>query len=486
LAQRTGASTDALQGFQVAADLAGVQNLEGALQKVTVVLGDAANGSESAQKAFAKIGLSVEDLMSLSPEDQFRAVAEAISAIPDSASQAAAAVDLFGKSGVELLPLFASNLEEIETRAKQLGIVLSGDQVGAITEMDDALLMVRKTFDGIIGKVTANLAPVVTALSEEFLSFVESFNGFGGGGGSGIADALTSGLLDFAEYMAGIFDAAIAQFGEFGATLQTAASVFEFVGNVFVAVGESLRVVFNIFELAGNAIAQALGAFIEKIGAWVSSDLEEFGRQFKENAIEAGKQNSRDLESAASGVSRAASAAVFGGSGLPQTSSGPASRAVQSARERFANRRSEGAGNAASSNNLFGSVVSFAQQQAKTVSAFANGMFSGIVKTANDNAKKLESVNNKILDLEKQRAEQSAEIEGERLDALSRRSNQALQVGDVRSGGISDILRIASGREDPAIEEYRKQVAELRKIDAKLGELRADKVKIIGGAGRAA
>jgi len=29
-------------------------------------------------------------------------------------------------------------------------------------------------------------------------------------------------------------------------------------------------------------------------------------------------------------------------------------------------------------------------------------------------------------------------------------------------------------------------VAELRKIDAKLGELRADKVKIIGGAGRAA
>jgi hypothetical protein len=159
---------------------------------------------------------------------------------------------------------------------------------------------------------------------------------------------------------------------------------------------------------------------------------------------------------------------------------------VQSARERFANRRSEGAGNAASSNNLFGSVVSFAQQQAKTVSAFANGMFSGIVKTANDNAKKLESVNNKILDLEKQRAEQSAEIEGERLDALSRRSNQALQVGDVRSGGISDILRIASGREDPAIEEYRKQVAELRKIDAKLGELRADKVKIIGGAGRAA
>jgi len=486
LAQRTGIAVEALQGFQVAADLSGVTNLEGGLQRLTISLGDAANGSATAQKAFANIGLSVDDLMGMAPEDQFRAVAAAISQIPGQAAQAAAAMDLFGRTGVELLPLFASNLEEVEARANRLGIVLSGDQTAAVEEMNDALDLVRKTFDGIIGQVTANLAPVVTALSEEFLSFVESFNGFGGGGGSGIADALTEGLLDFAEYMASIFDAAIAQFGEFGATLQTAASVFEFVGNVFVAVGESLRVVFNIFELAGNAIAQALGAFIEKIGAWVSSDLEEFGRQFKENAIEAGKQNSRDLESAASGVARAASAAVFGGPGLPQSSDGPASRAVQSARDRFANRRSEGAGNAASSNNLFGSVVSFAQQQAKTVSAFANGMFSGIVKTANDNAKKLESVNNKILDLEKQRAEQSAEIEGERLDALSRRSTQALGVGDVRSGGISDILRIASGREDPAIGEYRKQLGELQKMNANIAAMQAEKVKIIGGAGRAA
>lgn len=476
LAQRTGASTDALQGFQVAADLAGVQNLEGALQKVTVVLGDAANGSESAQKAFARIGLSVEGLMSLSPEDQFRAVAKAISAIPDSASQAAAAVDLFGKSGVELLPLFASNLAEIEKRAKQLGIVLSADQVSAITEMDDALLMVRKTFDGIIGQVTANLAPVVTALAEEFLSFVESFNGFGGGGGSGIADALTDGLLDFAEYMAGIFDAAIAQFGEFGATMQDAASVFEFVGNVFVAVGESLRVVFNIFELAGNAIAIALGAFLEKIGSWVDTDLEQFGRLFKENAIEAGKQNSRDLESAASGVARAATAAVFGGSGLPQANDGPVSRAVRSARERFDNRDNP-ANRARRQQDT--AAAGAAKAQADAASA-AEKAAREAKNAEEERLKAIQKADEAIAQSQEERAKRAAEIEGERLDALSRRSNQALQVSDIRSGGISEILRIASGREDPAIEEYRKQLAELRKIDSKINELRADRVQILG------
>jgi hypothetical protein len=481
LSQRTGVSTDALQAFQVAADLAGVQNLEGALQKVSVVLGDAAAGSATAQKAFANIGLSVNDLLKLAPEDQFRAVAAAIGDIEGPAAQAAAAVDLFGKSGVELLPLFASNLQEIEAQANKLGIVLSGDQVGAITEMDDALLMVRKTFDGIIGQVTANLAPIVTAISEEFLAFVESFQGFGGGG-SGIADALTDGLLDFAEYMAGIFDAAIAQFGEFGATIQTAASVFEFVGNVFLAVSESLRVVFNIFELAGNALLMGLGAVLEGLGSWVSSDLEQAGKDLQAAGFSAAQQNSKELESAAAGAARAASAAVFGGSGLPQASDGPAGRAVRGARERFEGR-----------DDPARQAQKEADRAAKQAERERAAAGAAALKAAEDarkaEEKRLEAVNKadqEIAKVEEDRAKRALEIEGERFDALSRQSNQALNVSDVRSGGISEILRIASGREDPAVEEYRKQLGELKKIDAKLGELRADRVEIVGNGARAA
>ena len=482
VAQRTGIAVEALQGFQVAADLSGVQNLEGALQKVSVVLGDAAAGSATAQKAFANIGLSVEDLLKLAPEDQFRAVAKAIGDIQNPAAQAAAAVDLFGRSGVELLPLFASNLEEIEAQAARLGIVLSQDQTAAVEAMNDALDLVSKTFDGIIGQVTANLAPVVTALAEEFLSFVESFNGFGGGGGSGIADALTDGLLDFAEYMAGIFDAAISQFAEFGASLQTAASVFEFVANVFIAVGESLRVVFNVFELAGNAIAVALGAFIEKIGAWVDSDLEEFGRQWKENAIAAGKQNSKDLESAASGVARAASAAVFGGSGLPTAADGPATRAVRGARVRFDGRDDP----ARRAQREADRAAKQAERERAAAASVAAKAAEEARKAEEKRLEFIKKADEEIAKVEDERAKRAAEIESDRLDVLSRQSNQALSVSDIRSGGMSDILRIAAGREDPAIEEYRKQLAELRKIDSKLGELRADRVEILGNGARAA
>jgi len=482
LAQRTGIAVEALQGFQVAADLSGVQNLESAVQRLTISLGDAAAGVKEPRQALEQLGLNFEELNALVPEEQFRAVAAAFGDVGSQAERAAIAADLFGRSGVELLPLFASNLAEVEDRAARLGIVLSGDQTAAIEQMNDSLSLVSKTFDGIIGQVTANLAPVVTELAEEFLSFVESFNGFGGEGGSGIADALTEGLLDFAEYMAGIFDAAIAQFGEFGATMQTVAAVFEFVGNVFVAVGESLRAIFNVFELVGNAIAMALGKFLEELGSWVDSDLEQFGKDFQANAIAAGEKNLADLESAGQGVARAASAAVFGGSGMAQATDGPASRAVAAARERFARRNDP----AAAAERERERAARAAQQEQAAAASAAKRAAEEAKKAEEERLKVIQRADEAIAKAEEDRAKRASEIEADRLDALSRRSNEALQVGDIRSGGISEVLRIASGREDPAIDEYRKQLAELRKIEQRIGDLGADKVKIIGGAGRAA
>jgi hypothetical protein len=299
-------------------------------------------------------------------------------------------------------------------------------------------------------------------------------NGFGGEGGSGIADALTEGLLDFAEYMAGIFDAAIAQFGEFGATIQTAASVFEFVGNIFLAVSESLRVVFNIFELAGNALLIGLGGVLEGLGSWVSSDLEQAGRDLQASGFAAAKQNAKDVDSAAAGAARAGSAAVFGGSGLPQAADGPAGRAVRGARERFAGRDDP----ARQAQKEADRAAKQAERERAAAGYAALKAAEDARKAEEKRLKAVKKADQGIAKVEEDRAKRALEIEGERFDALSRQSNQALNVSDVRSGGISEILRIASGREDPAVEEYRKQLGELRKIDAKLGELRADRVEI--------
>jgi hypothetical protein len=88
----------------------------------------------------------------------------------------------------------------------------------------------------------------------------------------------------------------------------------------------------------------------------------------------------------------------------------------------------------------------------------------------------------RIRDLNEQYAERAAEIDASRLDALSQVSQQTVQATDVRtSEGASEFLRLATGREDPAIGEYRKQLSELQKIAREIGKL-GGVVDIVGAA----
>jgi hypothetical protein len=88
----------------------------------------------------------------------------------------------------------------------------------------------------------------------------------------------------------------------------------------------------------------------------------------------------------------------------------------------------------------------------------------------------------KIRDLNEQYAQRAAEIDAERIEAFSQVSQQTVQATDVRtSEGASEFLRLATGREDPAISEYRKQLAELKKIAKEIGKL-GGVVDIVGAA----
>jgi hypothetical protein len=71
----------------------------------------------------------------------------------------------------------------------------------------------------------------------------------------------------------------------------------------------------------------------------------------------------------------------------------------------------------------------------------------------------------------------------ERQAALGGKSNEALKANDLRSGeGMAQFLALASGREDPAIAEYRKQTQKLDEIRGELRALQQDKVDILGAA----
>jgi hypothetical protein len=94
-----------------------------------------------------------------------------------------------------------------------------------------------------------------------------------------------------------------------------------------------------------------------------------------------------------------------------------------------------------------------------------------------DRIKRLEEIRN----LELQIIEERASVEEDRLAALRRTAQQPLQVADIRTQeGASELVRLATGREDPAIAEYRKQLDALRRLENKLDRLAAAPVDIRG------
>ncbi len=200
LANRTGIALKPLQGLALAAKLAGIDTeaFGAAVTKMSVNIGKAAPGGAFA-KSLAEIGISLTDLQGMNPEAQFSAISTAIGEIPSAAGRAAAAVEIFGKAGASLAPLFkdgAASLEELMARAERLGIILSEQQVENISAMNDGFDLVSATIDGIIGQVLGDLSPVVTKMLDDMLKFVEAFQGAGGAtGGTAIAQAITDGIL---------------------------------------------------------------------------------------------------------------------------------------------------------------------------------------------------------------------------------------------------------------------------------------------------
>ena len=205
LSIRTGIALKPLQGFKLAAKLAGV-DAEGfaiAVTRMAVNIGKAEPG-DAFSKSLAAIGVSVTDLQGMNPEAQFSAISKAIQNIPTAAGQAAASVEIFGRAGAALSPLFqkgAASLEDLTARAERLGIILQGDQVANIAAMNDGFDLVSATVDGIIGQILGDLSPVVTKMLDDMLKFVEAFQGAGGAtGGTAIAQAITDGILIGVKY----------------------------------------------------------------------------------------------------------------------------------------------------------------------------------------------------------------------------------------------------------------------------------------------
>jgi hypothetical protein len=247
LSKRTGITTDVLQAYSLAANQSGVglETFGRAVQKLTINLGEAQTGNKTAIKSFADLGLSVGDLSNLNPEQAFNSVVAAISKLPNPAQQAAAAVSLFGKSGVELVPIFqegATYLQQMTAEAKRLGIVLSPQQTAGVAALDDSLQKTQLTLQSFAARVVAELAPALTRAAEEASTFIASIDV------KNVANALTSTISSLAS----VFQL-------------LATSAAPLAGNILPLIGGYLAFINR--QVVASAVSSLSGTFIAAAGS---------------------------------------------------------------------------------------------------------------------------------------------------------------------------------------------------------------------------
>lgn len=190
MSARTGASVEALSELGFAAEQSGgnIEDVESALRTMAKNLVSTYKEAAPAADALAKLGISMDELSKLAPEDQFARIAEGISQVQHPTARAAYAMDIFGKAGQKLLPLLAGgekDIAKLRKEAEKLGITVGTDQAQAAADLGDAwnrLVRVAGKIPFEIGSALAeDLIEIMTLIKPflvEFLKLVKENKGW--------------------------------------------------------------------------------------------------------------------------------------------------------------------------------------------------------------------------------------------------------------------------------------------------------------------
>lgn len=283
MARRTGLSVEALSELQYAAGQSGVDvaDLENGLRRMQRTVFDAGRGLKSATDALGSLGLGVADLAGLAPEDQFKLLADRISRVDDPTRRAAMAMQLFGRSGTQLLPLFASGaqgIEALQAEARRLGLTMSAEDAKAAEVFSDTLSRLWLVVSMGVFHVGAALAPTLEALAERFTRVAMALSDWIKENRGFIVSALKLGAV--------ILGVGIA-LTVLGTVISGIGSAFGILASVIGAVLPVLKVLVAAIAFLASpvgiviAAVVALGAYILKVTGLGAKALDWLGDKFQ-------------------------------------------------------------------------------------------------------------------------------------------------------------------------------------------------------------
>ncbi|MGS4946627.1 hypothetical protein ACVDG3_14190 [Meridianimarinicoccus sp. RP-17] len=239
-ARAIGVATDAYQELSYAAERTGVgaTTLQRSMVAFTKRLGEAAEGGGQAKGAIEALGLSVDDLVKMKPEEALAVVADAMKDIENPSERAALASDLFSRSGIKMTNLLregSAGMAALAEDARRTGNVLGKEALEDSEAFQDGLLDMQMTLQGLKNTFGAELMPVITDVMTRLSDYLQDNR---------------EDVVAFAEGLASAVEDTIPKLGE----------IAEGLGSVATVIGE---VVSGAAELAGgfDNLVEAAGIF---------------------------------------------------------------------------------------------------------------------------------------------------------------------------------------------------------------------------------
>ncbi|MBM4021290.1 MAG: hypothetical protein FJ284_03450 [Planctomycetes bacterium] len=237
LATQLGVSFEFVQTLEEAglrADVS-IEQLSGSFASLQNTLAGADEESKKATAALERLGVSVSEFGALSEKQRIELIGKKLSEIEDPAKRSAAAIALFGRSGVQLLPFF-----------NELGLAASDmERFGrAVTDLDKQRLA---DFGGSMDALRVATKGLSTSLLLPFVGLSD-----------GIATAfaeITAGITAIVDPIGRILEPLLTQIGR----------IVELIGTNIGNLGRVIGAVLEPFATVVQGIAQAFEPLLEGV-----------------------------------------------------------------------------------------------------------------------------------------------------------------------------------------------------------------------------
>jgi hypothetical protein len=172
LSQRTGVAVESLSRFGNAALDSGssVDEVAKAMSRLAKGVVDPAS---SASQALNRIGISAIDSSGKvkSLDEIMLSISDVFAKLPDGAQKAALAQELFGKSGVNLIPLLNQGREALS----QYSATIDTELAQASDKFNDTLNAIGIALAGPFSEAVTALLPAITSIAEALVGLIQGF-----------------------------------------------------------------------------------------------------------------------------------------------------------------------------------------------------------------------------------------------------------------------------------------------------------------------